>query len=271
MIDWLLRFFKGSLIGTGFILPGVSGGALAAIFGLYHRMISFIANITHDFVKNVVFFIPVGLGALFGMFLLARPLSYALKHYEVYVIWGFIGCIVGVFPSLWSEAGKQGRTKTDYIIVVLSTVIAFCLLYLAKNYFKTQLQLNIFTWFLAGMLIALGTLLPGMSPSNFLVYLGMYPPMVEGFKTLDFVLLTPLFIGAFTCLFAFSKLVDNLLEKHYASVFHLIVGIVIASTLLIVPTEYNYLQPKILICVMGLLLGVGLGYVMSLLEEKYKK
>ena len=107
MVDWLVRFLKGALIGTGFILPGVSGGALAAVFGLYERIIGFIAHITREFVKNVLFFIPVGLGALVGMFVLAHPLSFFLVQYEAQVLWGFIGCILGTVPALWKQAGKR--------------------------------------------------------------------------------------------------------------------------------------------------------------------
>ena len=59
--DWFLRFIKGMFIGSGFILPGVSGGALAAVFGIYERIISFLAHITKNFKENVLFFIPVGL------------------------------------------------------------------------------------------------------------------------------------------------------------------------------------------------------------------
>ena len=53
--DWLLRFVKGMFIGSGFILPGVSGGALAAIFGIYERIISFLAHITKNFKENVLY------------------------------------------------------------------------------------------------------------------------------------------------------------------------------------------------------------------------
>lgn len=61
-IDWWLRFIKGIFIGSGFILPGVSGGALAAVFGIYERIILFLANLTKNFKDNVRFFFPVGLG-----------------------------------------------------------------------------------------------------------------------------------------------------------------------------------------------------------------
>ena len=52
VIDWIIRLVKGAFVGTGFILPGVSGGALAAIFGLYEKIITFIAHITKDFKEN---------------------------------------------------------------------------------------------------------------------------------------------------------------------------------------------------------------------------
>jgi putative membrane protein len=270
IIDWILRFLKGALIGTGFILPGVSGGALAAVFGLYGRIISFIAHITRDFLKNVLFFIPVGLGALFGMFVLARPLSFFLEQYEAQVLWGFIGCIIGTLPALWKEAGKRGRKRRHYIILALTAVTGFCLLYAAKNFLAIEMPLYFITWMLAGVLIALGVLVPGMSPSNFLIFFGMYKPMVDAFKTLDVLTLVPLFLGLALCLFSLSALMDMLFQKIYSGLFHFVVGIVIASTVMIVPMRYNYLSAGTGVCALAVLAGAGLGLWMSRLEERYK-
>jgi putative membrane protein len=270
MTDWILRFFKGAIIGTGFILPGVSGGALAAVFGLYERIVSFIAHITKNFVKNVLFFIPVGLGALLGMFLLARPLAFFLENFEVQVLWGFIGCIIGSLPLLWKEAGKKGRRKRHYGILALTAAAGFCLLYLTKNFLDVQLPLNIITWTGAGFLIALGVLVPGLSPSNFLVYLGLYKPMVDGFKMFDVTVLLPIFLGFAICLFSLSALMDMFFRKAYAGLFHFVVGIVIASTLMIIPANYNYRSVGTLVCAAALFAGIALGFWMSKLEEKYK-
>ena len=270
MIDWILRLLKGALIGTGFILPGVSGGALAAVFGLYERIISFIAHITKDFVKNILFFIPVVIGALLGMFLLARPLSFFLENYEVQVIWGFIGCIVGTLPSLWKEAGKKGRAKVHYTILAVSAVLGFLLLYTAENFWKSEMPRNFVTWFLSGALIALGILVPGLSSSNFLVYLDMYKPMVDAFKTLDIPVLLPVFSGVAVCLLSLSAFIDMLFRKAYAGLFHFVVGIVLASTVMIVPVNYNYFSYGTVICVIALIIGASLGFWMSRLEEKYK-
>jgi putative membrane protein len=270
MRDWVLRFLKGAVIGTGFILPGVSGGALAAVFGLYERIVSFIAHITKDFIKNVLFFIPVGIGALLGMFLLARPLSFFLANFETQVLWGFIGCIIGALPLLWKEAGKRGRRKRHYGVLAVTTVIGFCLLYMTKNFLNVQLPLNIATWVCAGFLIALGVLVPGLSPSNFLVYLGLYKPMVDGFKTIDIAVLLPIFAGLAICLFSLSALMDMLFKKAYAGLFHFVVGIVIASTLMIVPVNYHYRSLGTLVCVAALFVGIALGFWMGKLEEKYQ-
>jgi putative membrane protein len=277
MINWIIRFAKGALIGTGFILPGVSGGALAAIFGLYEKIIGFIAHITHDFIKNVVFFIPVGLGALFGIFLLAYPLGFFIEHYEAVVLWGFIGCITGTLPKLWKDAGKLKRQTRHIVILVISCIISFVLLLLAEWYLGANVPQNTGTWFLAGALIAFGVLIPGMSPSNFLVYLGLYKPMVEAFKTFDFSVLLPILAGGAACLFLFSKLVDYLFSKIYTGMFHGILGIVLASTVMIIPgtpwseVSINYVSGTTVICVITFLAGCLLGWWMCTLEEKYKK
>ena len=270
MVDWIVRFVKGAIIGTGFILPGVSGGVLAAIFGLYQRIISFIAHITKDFVKNVLFFIPVGLGALLGIVLLARPLSFLLEHYEAQVIWAFIGCIVGTLPSLWKEAGKEGRAKRHYLILVLTAVIGFVFFFTVKDLLEIQVSLNFGTWLFAGFIIAIGILIPGLSPSNFLLYFGMYKPMVDAFKTLNLAVLFPLLLGFAICLFSLSSLIDMLLKKVYAGMFHFVTGIVIASTLVIIPLNYNYLSVGTLVCVLTFILGIAVAVWMSRLEQKYK-
>jgi putative membrane protein len=270
-IDPALREAAEDVILCRSPAPGVSGGALAAIFGLYERIISFIAHITKNFIANVLFFIPVGLGALFGMFVVARPLSFLLENYEAQVLWGFIGCIAGALPALWKEAGMKGRNKRHYAILAATTVLGFCLLYAARNFLKVQIPLNFVTWLFAGFLIALGTLVPGLSPSNFLVYLGLYKPMVDAFKTIDLFVLVPILFGFAACLFSLSALADMLFRKAHTGLFHFVFGIVLASTAMIVPTNHDYAGAATFVCVLALIAGTGLGLWMCKLEEKYKK
>ena len=271
IIDWLLRVLKGMFIGSGAILPGVSGGALAAVFGIYEKMIAFLSNLRKDFVKNVIYFIPVGIGGVIGVFGLAHPLDYFLKTAEIQVLWCFIGCILGTIPSLYREAGKEGRKPYHLVITGFTTVVAFFALWFARLYLNVQMPLNLGTWIMAGAIFALGAVVPGMSPSNFLMYFHMYEPMTAGIKDLNFSILIPVAIGAVLCVLSFAKLMSLILEKAYAGVFHFILGIVLASTAIIVPLNYSGAGTLVIVeSVAVFVAGLTVGLFMGWLERKYK-
>lgn len=269
--NWLIRFVKGMFIGSGFILPGVSGGALAAIFGIYERIIRFLANITKNFKENVLFFIPVGLGALTGIVILSFGVSFLLGNFETIILWFFVGCIVGTAPSLWKEAGKEGRSKSDYIVLVASFLFGLVLLFLGKQSFSGAIEPSFIAWFISGALIALGILVPGLSPSNFIVYMGLYTAMADGFKTLDFSVIIPIGIGGLVTILLLSKVIELIFERYYSYFFHFIVGIVFASTIMIIPVDYTgFTVKEYLLCVVMLIMGTALGRWMATLEAKYK-
>jgi putative membrane protein len=275
IVNWILRFVKGAVIGSGFILPGVSGGALAAALGLYEKIIGFIAHPVKDFVKNLCFFIPVALGALTGIILLAYPVRFLLYKYEAPVLWLFVGSIAGTFPLLWKNAEKKSRKKRHIVIMVACAFFAFFGLRNAAVLLAVLLSGNIVpgivVWALCGALIALGIIVPGLSPSNFLLFMGMYKPMLDAFKNIELGALLPLFAGAAICLLLFSKLVDIIFVKAYTCLFHVIMGLVIASTVMIIPIQYNYSGTNVLICVLTCGAGVVMGLCMGKLETRHKE
>jgi len=271
MADWLLRFVKGAFIGSGFILPGVSGGTLAAVFGIYERIISFLAHITKDFKKNALYFIPVGLGGITGVFLLSFAVSFLLDSYEIQILWFFVGCIVGTIPSLWEEAGKTGRKSIHIVVMVVAFIAGLAFLLYGEKMFSGGVPQNSTTWVIAGALIGLGTVVPGLSPSNFLVYMGMYKSMTDAIKTLDFSVIIFIAIGGAVCVLSLSKVMDYIFRKAHAGLFHFILGVVFASTIMIIPRGYNYLSVGTIGCAALFVAGIALGYWMSTLEKKYKK
>ncbi|MBP8990246.1 MAG: DUF368 domain-containing protein [Clostridia bacterium] len=271
VIDWIFRFIKGMFIGTGAILPGVSGGALAAVFGLYERIIGFLADLRHHFLKNVIFFIPVALGALFGIFVLSHPLDYFLKTAEIEVLWCFIGCIIGTLPSLYREAGEKGRQPRHLVLTAVTAVVGFIGLWAARLFLDISLPQNFGTWVFAGLIFALGMIVPGLSPSNFLLYFHLYEPMTAGIKNLDLSVIFPLGLGAVLCVLLFSKIMAMIIRKAYTGTFHFILGVVIASTAVIVPTDYRTAGPAVFwISAAVFLAGLAVGLFMGWLEKKYK-
>lgn len=269
--SWIFRFVKGMFIGSGFIIPGVSGGALAAIFGIYERLIKFIANITKNFKKNMKFFLPVGLGAFFGIFLLSFVVSFALENYATISIWFFVGAILGMIPSLWKEAGYKGRKKTDWWFLILSFTFGILLLGFGSQLFDGQVPPSFWAFILCGIFIALGALIPGLSPSNFIVYMGLYGAMAEGFKTFDLSILVPLGIGIVITMFSLAKVIEKIFSRYYSQFYHFIFGIVLASTVMIIPTDYSgFGFIEYVWCIVMLVLGTVIGAWMARLEQRYK-
>lgn len=280
MFSWFIRMFKGMVIALGFILPGVSGGVLAAILGIYERLISFLANLKKDFMNNLLYFLPVGLGGLAGIALLSAPVEWLLKHYQVITLWAFAGAIVGTLPSLIkASTEKSERDQKDLLIFGLTFVLSGLFLYFLSDLVGV-IPANFASFILAGALIALGILVPGLSPSNLLLILGLYSPMLAGFKNLDLTgTFLPIGIGGLLAMLLFSKAMEYALNHHHSRVYHFIIGIVLSSTLLIlIPNPSNkesisYVGSNLLTYVLALVffdLGAWLGLWMSQLEEKYK-
>ncbi|MDN5975722.1 MAG: DUF368 domain-containing protein [Lactiplantibacillus plantarum] len=274
------RFFKGVVIALGFILPGVSGGVLAAILGIYERLLGFMAHFRRNFKRDFWYFVPVGLGGIVGIALLSAPLEYLLAHAQVIVLWGFAGAIIGTLPALMKTATSRApRDWLDGVWFFGTFIISAGLLYFMSELFGT-LPANFGGFIVAGALIALGVLVPGLSPSNLLLILGLFTPMLTGFKRLDIVgVYLPIAIGGILAMALFSKLMDHLLVKFHSRVYHFILGIVLASTMLIlIPNPYaaesiSYAHATLstyLFSAIALAVGIALDYWMSALESKYK-
>ena len=280
MLSWLARVIKGIVIALGFILPGISGGVLAAILGIYERMIGFLAHPFKDFKENVLYFIPVAIGMLLGIGLFSYPIEYLLENYHVFVLWSFAGAIIGTVPSLLKESTRESdRDKIDLVWFWITFIISGLGLY-ALNFVVGTLSASFLNFVLAGTLLALGVLVPGLSPSNLLLILGLYAPMLTGFKTFDLLgTFFPIGISAGATLIIFSKLMDYALNNYHSRVYHFIIGIVLSSTLLIlIPNAGNaesiqYTGISLVgyvIIAFFFALGIWLGIWMSQLEDKYK-
>ena len=267
--SWLVRLVKGMLIGIGAIVPGLSGGALSVVFGLYEPLIRFLANLKHKFVRNVLFFLPVGLGLGLGVIAFSAVVDFAFEHYAAQFTWLFVGFITGTFPSLYKTSGKQGRRTIHWVALILAAAGILLLMRWMQTITNVSLTPNFGNWVLSGIIFGLGLVVPGMSPSNFLIYLGMYQPMANGISRLDLGVILPLGLGLVICVFAFAKLVAWLFNRFYTTVYHLILGVVVGSTLAIAPL--NVRGWTIAVCALLFAVGAVLSYAMARLDERHPR
>ncbi|MFT3875932.1 MAG: DUF368 domain-containing protein [Propioniciclava sp.] len=275
---WLVRLLKGIAIGIGFILPGLSGGVLAVIFKIYDPLIKFLANPFKNFVTQVRYFLPVGIGGIVGVVLFSYAVSAAFQRYEAAFVCLFIGFVIGTFPSLWRQAGKNGRATKHLVILAVSAVVIFAIM-MAGGGLNLQVPPSIPVWLGSGALIGLGVIVPGMSPSNFLIYFGLYSKMTDGIKDFDPVVFIPLFLGLALCVVLFAKAANWAFETHYAGMYHFILGMVAGSSLAIFPTVVFTAEAIdkaglglgifLAFCAVMLVLGILASWGFSKIEDRY--
>ena len=231
-----LRILQGALIGLGAVLPGISGGVLCVVFGIYTILMEFLADPFRKMKTHLPKLLPVIIGIAIGFLGIAGLLSFVLDRYPAPSVCLFIGLIGGMLPSLWREAGQEGRSKASYVSLLIAAALIFALL-IGLKVLSVEITPNFFWYLFCGFCLALSVIAPGMSFSTLLMPLGLYQPFVDGISGFDFGILIPAGIGALATVILFAKAVDSLFKHHYSVSFHAIVGVVIAATVMIVPVD----------------------------------
>lgn len=258
----LLRVLQGGLIGLGAVLPGISGGVLCVIFGIYRPVMELLSDPRKNYKTHLPKLAPVFLGMGVGFLGVANLLAFFLERYPNQSVCLFVGLIGGMLPSLMKQAGEQGRTKASWAALAGAFALVLGLL-VALEVFSVQVTPSLGWYLFCGFCLALSVIAPGMSFSTLLMPLGLYTPFVEGLGRLRPSVLVPGIAGAVITVVLLAKAVDRLFERHYSVAFHAIVGVVTAATLVIVPFKDMTSSPGALasdiICLMvGIVLAVAL-------------
>ena len=262
-VRFLVKILQGSLIGLGAVLPGISGGVLCVIFGIYQTIMEFLADPLHTFKTHVPKLLPIGIGGAIGFLGIANLLSVLLEKYPAPSVCLFIGLITGMLPSLFEEAGEKGRDGKSYTAMNIAMIAVFSLL-AALQIFSVEITPSFLWYVFCGFCLALSVIMPGMSFSTLLMPLGLYEPFVAGIGHMDFAILLPGGIGCLATIILLSKAVNTLFSRHYSVAFHGIIGIVIGATIMIIPFKSftQSLQAFILntLCLLiGGIASLGLG------------
>ena len=125
---WVLRVFQGAMAGGGAILPGVSGGVLCVLFGIYQPLMALFAHPIRTLKTRYRFFIPIFIGAGLGFLVLARLVEWLFRTSSILALSLFIGLIAGTLPScskMAASTGRRGhmdsfRSQPDFLFTELS-------------------------------------------------------------------------------------------------------------------------------------------------------
>lgn len=268
-LQFVYRIVQGALIGLGAVLPGISGGVLSVIFGIYKPIMELLSNPFKNFKSHVPPLIPVFIGGVIGFLGVANILSFFLEKYPDQSVCVFIGLITGMLPSLFREAGEQGRSKGSFISMIICMCVIFALL-IGLQMFSVEVKPN-FAWYLfCGFCLALSVIAPGMSFSTLLMPLGLYTPFVDGIGHFDLGILVPGGIGTLVTVICLAKAINALFNNYYSIAFHGIIGIVIAATVMIIPVSGFATVGSAVVNIICIVIGIVVALALDHFNSKVK-
>lgn len=266
-MNFLSTFLKGLAIGIGAIAPGVSGGALAVIFGIYENLTYAIANIFKDFKRRVLYLFPIGLGGILGILLFSNIIEYLFQHYNIEVRYLFIGLMIGTFPSLFKIANKNGFKKkyAIFFLIALSSTILFALLGNGITDIVSGDTPEFLHLIIYGVIIGFGTIVPGVSSSVILMYIGAYNVVLSAIASINIPMLIPMGIGFVFSFLLLAKIISLLFQYAYGYTYYAVLGFVIGTIIPIFPGVGLSLQYFISFMIMII------GFFVSFSLSKYEK
>ncbi|PZD79464.1 DUF368 domain-containing protein [Mesonia sp. K7] len=245
--DYLVISLKGVAMGAADTVPGVSGGTIAFISGIYEELIYTISNIDLSLLRvwkkegfnafwkklNGNFIIALLGGILFSIFTFMRLANYLLENHPV-LIWSFFFGLV--LSSIWFVA-KQIEKWNVYLVIqmILGSVVAFYITLLPP------LVSNDNSWFLflAGSIAICAMILPGISGAFILVLLGAYKNITEAVHNFDFKKIAVVGLGAITGLLIFSRILKWLFKNYKNSTLAILTGFIAGSLNKIWPWKHT--------------------------------
>jgi putative membrane protein len=245
MVQFIINFLKGLSMGAANVIPGVSGGTIALITGIFERIINAIKNVfslqsvrllfngkISQWIKltDFWFFLSLTLGILTAIISIARLLEYLFAVYPVYVWAFFFGLVLA---SVWFVAGTVRKWNTVMVFMLISGVAVAVGMALLKPMGENS---GIVYLLICGAVAACSMILPGLSGSFVLVLMGNYElVMIHAVNEGDFSVLLPVVIGAGAGLLVFSYLLSWIFKKFRDQTISLLSGFMAGSLLIIWP------------------------------------
>lgn len=235
------RLLKGFIIGIAAILPGASGGVLAVAMGIYRPTLDAAANLFKTFKASARFLLPLGLGAVIGLLSTSRLVEHLINNFEEQTMFALVGLVAGGVPSLIGEANAHGFKKRYLAASVLG--VGFVILFSVLNNAFTQsgpLPFNGWTSMLAGGILAVGTVIPGISTSFLLIHMELLKPLLAALNSFNIPILLCVGIGAAAVGISLLMFVKRMFDKHYGYAYYAILGFLVGSIVLVFPKEITW-------------------------------
>ncbi|MBO4978993.1 MAG: DUF368 domain-containing protein [Clostridia bacterium] len=279
MRNILLTVLKGLWIGGTLTVPGVSGGSMAMILGIYDRLIESVGAFLHkggNKKKAFFFLLEAGLAGIVGFVLFSGLVSMLMERFPLAVCFFFAGAVAGGIPIILKAADIHRLKQLDLLFVLLGVACVFGISKIPTGLFSIPLTLSVGGVLLqlaCGILVAIGFVLPVISLSQMLYVLGIYEELMNHVSRLNILPLIPLGIGAVLGVLLTAYAVERLIQHFPRATYLVIFGFMLGSLPEVFVGKHfgglavwNYVLYALLA-----LVGFAAIFAMSLPELKKKK
>jgi len=236
--EYVVISLKGMAMGAADVVPGVSGGTIAFISGIYEELLNSISSFNFSLINvfknegfksvwikvNGNFLVSLFVGILISVLSLAKLIESMLENHPI-VIWSFFfGLVLASIIYIGKQITKW--TKGSFLCLILGAILAFYITTL-----NPMVSANSSPWFLflVGMIAICAMILPGISGSFILVLLGAYKPVLNALNTKDFVSIIIFLVGAILGLLSFSRMLKWLFSTYKNYTLATLTGFIIGS------------------------------------------
>jgi putative membrane protein len=229
----LLIMLKGFIIGSSMSVPGVSGGTMAILLGIYDKLISAISNFTKDIKKNTIFLMKFCIGAGVGICSLAFVIKWLLDKFPFPVSFFFLGAVIGGIPALYKKTKESPLRISSGIYFLLGLIVVISIGFIPVGNFDVSSGSGIMHYLmllLTGVIIALALVLPGISTSHMLLVLGMYDAMLLAITEFNVVYIGILGVSTLIGIFLITKPIEWTMNHFPHQTYCIIIGFVLGST-----------------------------------------
>lgn len=249
MKEKLILFIKGIVLGVAFVIPGVSGGTLAVLMGIYEELIEAASNFYKsiaDFKKYIMYLLPIGLGVVFSVAVFAKLIKFGLDKAPIITILIFLGMIIGGIPALVRNVKGTKINLKDMTLMLVGLIIVISMLIFHKsnsNVVLTNMSITGYiTLFLVGAIAAVTMVVPGISGSFTLMLIGYYEPIlnlvndITSFKNPgpNLILIFIFMLGVFIGIIFISKIIEWCLKHYKRETYYAIIGFVLSSIISVI-------------------------------------
>lgn len=262
-------------MGAVSFLPGVSGGFVAMISGIYERLIDTVGDVFHTWRKDFFFLAFVMGGMALGMFAASKGIEKIYDAYQVEMLFFFLGLIILQLPDVYEiSTEKQKEIKTPQIIMfIIGLALMVSLIFTNLQLYDGTMTHDMSHFILAllmGVVVGGSKVIPGLSWATVFLALGVYTFKVEFVSHLDFYFLVALGIGFFIGIVFFSKVMSILIKRWHSQTYFLLFGIIVGS----IPVIFNSIPVSTteqwISGIIFLVLGAIVGRVVSVYSRKLR-